>query len=437
MALWVAVIGLRARVPGASLRKDLAGLTVALTVFVVAIAVQLVPLSLKTLDSISPETLPVLAQLNLALGTSVAAAHPLSIVPADTIRGLIVIASLAVLAIGASQLLSLTGVDRVAYAIAVIGSLLALAGIVQKPLFTGKIYGFWTPQYRGSGPFGPFVNRNHFAGWMLMGLPVTLGAFCSVIARVSPSIQPGLREKVLWLASPHGSRLLLLLGAAGIMTLSLILTTSRSGIGVAGLAGVIIAGLALRRYQTAGQKIAVVGCLCTLLVVVVGWAGAGTIANRFATGDPYDLNGRAGAWKDATRVVSLFPLAGTGLNSYGVAMVFYQQFDKPVHYLQAHNDYLQLAAEGGLLLTLPAIACLGAFLVVVRRRFAQETVPTTYWIRAGAVVGLLAIALQEIVEFSLQMPGNGFLFVVLCAMAMHRTREGIRRPAGRAPRKTD
>ena len=61
------------------------------------------------------------------------------------------------------------------------------------------------------------------------------------------------------------------------------------------------------------------------------------------------------------------------------------------------------------------------FVRAVRRRFAQETSASTYWIRRGAVVGLLAIALQEIVDFSLQMPGNAFLFAVLCAIALHGT----------------
>ena len=170
-----------------------------------------------------------------------------------------------------------------------------------------------------------------------------------------------------------------------------------------------------------GRKIAALAIVSALLVLAIGWVGAGTIASRFSSADPRNVNGRTLVWKDAIEVARRYPIAGTGLNTYSVAMIFYQRFNRPTRYSQAHNDYLQLAAEGGLLLTVPAAIAIVVFVRVVRRRFAQETSASTYWIRRGAVVGLLAIALQEIVEFSLQMPGNAFLFAVLCAIALHRT----------------
>jgi hypothetical protein len=37
------------------------------------------------------------------------------------------------------------------------------------------------------------------------------------------------------------------------------------------------------------------------------------------------------------------------------------------------------------------------------------------------VVGLVAVALQSLVEFSLQMPGNAVLFTVLAAVALHQS----------------
>jgi O-antigen ligase len=91
-----------------------------------------------------------------------------------------------------------------------------------------------------------------------------------------------------------------------------------------------------------------------------------------------------------------------------------------VHYYEAHNDYLQLAVEGGAvmaLLVLLAILLLG---FAIRRRFRENHVPADlYWIRVGATLGLIAVGLQSIVEFSLQMPGNAALFTALIAMAFY------------------
>ena len=114
-------------------------------------------------------------------------------------------------------------------------------------------------------------------------------------------------------------------------------------------------------------------------------------------------------------------MTGTGLNTYGVATLVYQEHDLSYHYVQAHNDYLQLVAEGGALLAVPAVIIVGVFVAIVRRRFSEETGTTGYWLRVGAETGLAAIALQETVEFSLQMPGDAVLFAVLCAIALHRT----------------
>ena len=125
--------------------------------------------------------------------------------------------------------------------------------------------------------------------------------------------------------------------------------------------------------------------------------------------------------EDARIAAGLIPLTGTGLNTFGTAMFQYQTFIRDQHVYEAHNDYLQLAAEGGLLLSVPIVATLIVFVRAVARRFrAGEDDTRGYWIRVGAVVGLTAIAVQSIVEFSLQMPGNAALFVVLAAIALHR-----------------
>ena len=419
ITIGIAGVVLRA---GDSRRLGLAGPAAGFCAFLIAGFVQLAPMPLTRVASISPETTRVISELNLDVAAGTATRHPLSIAPLSSQIGLVLFASNALLVVGCSRLFAIRGARHTAEALAVLGVALALTGIIQKPLFNGKIYGFWTPLDGGS-PFGPFVNKNHFAGWMLMALPLTLGLLCGGIARGMRGVKPTWRDRVLWLSSSHASRLILLAAGAIVMALSLVLTMSRSGIVALGLAILITGGFVARRLRT-GRRAVAAAYLLVLVVVVVGWAGAETIASRFAEGDWNEFNDRRGPWADAIDIASRFPAAGTGLNTYGVATLFYQRHDLSHHYAEAHNDYLQLAAEGGLLLTIPAALCAGLLMLAVRRRFIQETSTGAYWLRVGAVTGLIAIALQETVDFSLQMPGNAMLLAVLCAIALHRAPEG-------------
>ena len=101
--------------------------------------------------------------------------------------------------------------------------------------------------------------------------------------------------------------------------------------------------------------------------------------------------------------------------------------------MEAHNDYLQLLVEGGWLVAVLALVLVGLFAREVRRRFCEgRDEGTGYWIRLGAVTGIVAIAFQEIVEFSLQMPGNAALCTVLCVIAVRKAsvKTGARRLLG-------
>lgn len=80
-----------------------------------------------------------------------------------------------------------------------------------------------------------------------------------------------------------------------------------------------------------------------------------------------------------------------------------------------------MAAEGWLLLGIPSVVTILAIASHVRRRL-REDVGSIWWIRRGAVMGLLAIAFQSIGESSLQMPGNAALSVVIAGVAFHNGR---------------
>ncbi len=401
-----------------------------------AIAIQLVPLPGVVLTLISPHARAVVSRLSPAFAAGLQPMHPASVWPQDTWTALALFAALSFLCTGAASLFTLTGARRFVEALTGFGALLALVGFVQKSLSNRYLYGFWELEM-GRNPFGPFINRNHFAGWMIMALPLALALLVAGIDQGMRGVKPGWRSRVLWFASPEANRLILVAGAAALMVLSLMLTTSRSGITAFALAMAVTGWFVTRMVRSRTRRLVAAVCLLLLAALALAWSGPAVIASRFAAADWGEFNNRRGAWADAWRVARDFPAVGTGLNTYWAAALFYQRHDMAFFYGQAHNDYLQLLAEGGLLVTLPAIVCLGVFVRDVRRAMRMRG-DASWWLRAGAVASLIAIGVQETVDFSLQMPGNAALFALVCAIALHppaaaAADDPARRPAEAEP----
>ncbi len=278
--------------------------------------------------------------------------HPLSIDPSGTWLGLAGLTALALLLVGTVRGLGRGSLRTLAAGIVVLGAALALVGIVQSGIYlhdpqkTGLVYGFWKPIF-GTDPFGPFVNRNHFAGWMLLALPVAIGYFTALVDRGMRGVKPVLRERVLWFSSPDASRVILVGLAILVMGLSLVLTFSRSGISGFLLAVAISAGVVLRRRTQRSKRAVTLAYLVLLVVLTVSWVGFDALVGRFADAEDTELGGRLPIWSDTVKVVRDFPWTGTGLNTYGTSMLLYQEHNLDTHNVEAHNDYLQLAAEGG------------------------------------------------------------------------------------------
>lgn len=391
----------------------------ALGIVALVAVVQIVPLPVDTLRWLTPETERVLRNYDVAFAVArPTPPHAVSLDPRATRLGLVALVCLALFLFGLSRSLRRRDVRHVVAGIIVLGVGLALFGLIQKALWNGKLYWFWTPQEQGES-FGPFVNRNHFAGWMLMALPLAIGYFCGRVAKGVERIKPGWHNRLMWLASPDATNTMLVGFAIVVMATSLVLTFSRSGILGLMAAAIVIAFVVIRRQSTGVRRTVAAAYVFSIVLVALAWAGLDLVVSRFAVNAANDMDRRVGAWNDAWHIFRRFPLAGTGLNTYGVATLFYQTINLTHHYDQAHNDYLQLAAEGGALLLLPAAAALVTFCAAVRKRFAAASAASTdYWIRVGAVAGLVAIALQELGEFSLQMPGNAVMFCLLAAIVL-------------------
>jgi O-antigen ligase len=175
--------------------------------------------------------------------------------------------------------------------------------------------------------------------------------------------------------------------------------------------------MAGRRQLSLARRVGVGATVVFVSIAVALWRGSDADASFLS--DPHDLFSRLDAWRDGWHLVRDFVCCGVGLNAYPTAMRFYQTRNLDVYVAQAHNDYLQLLAEGGLLVFIPALVAMALLVRAVRRNLAAARPESRgYWIRAGAAVGMIAIASQELVEFSLQIPANAFLFCTLAALAL-------------------
>ena len=115
---------------------------------------------------------------------------------------------------------------------------------------------------------------------------------------------------------------------------------------------------------------------------------------------------------------ALATTTGTGAGTYGTAIIAYQTAEPGYAIGQAHNHYLQIAAEGGFLVGVPALLTAATFLLLFRRRVVEDNTHNVL-VRAGAGAGMAAAMLQSFWETGLRMPANAMLFAVLAAIATH------------------
>jgi O-antigen ligase len=134
-------------------------------------------------------------------------------------------------------------------------------------------------------------------------------------------------------------------------------------------------------------------------------------------------------------MASDFLLTGVGAGAFERGMLLYQEGSRLFFFNHAHDEYLQLLAEGGLALTVPAaIAVLTAIALIVRQLRIDRTAMA--WVRVGAVSGMIAVAVQSIWDTGLRMPANGILFAVIAAIALHEPRLVSRSGATRSRTRT-
>ncbi len=415
---YLAACGLLALVQAGDIRRARTGdrwLDLSLASLVAAVWLQLLPLPASILTTISPETLTVIEAVRLTARDTTL--RGVSIDPGSTVWAAGVLTATVLLFLSARALFQYSGVRWPVRMIAGLGIVFATLGLAQAASGSGAVYWWWEPLGEGPDPFGTFINRNHFATWVIMATPACFG-YAITRLYVSVTDDPT-HHWTARLVSAFDGRALFLLFSAILMTVALMVNLSRSGmLGLA--AATVFVLMAGSRQIDRRRRRWLVAYVAVSAIIVAVFADTEALVDRFtqtvATG-----SGRIAIWRETLPMIGDFWVAGTGAGTYQTAMLVYQESDRVVYFNQAHNQYLQIAAEGGLLLSVPAAVALLSFLRLARRLIMNDRTAMC-WIRIGAAGGLVAVMMQNLWETGLRMPANAALAAVLAAVVVHAPR---------------
>lgn len=331
---------------------------------------------------------------------------------------------------------------RLLRAVAFTAIAVAAVGLLQRFSWNGKLLWFFVPWDWGvprvglPQTSGPFVSRNNFGGYLALTLPLVLAP---LLARTRLDLR--------------GSRLStqLLFGAgAAVVAVALFFSVSR-GAWVAGAVGIaaLLWGLlrlpeaervSFLRTKRAGLKAAAVMAAVILAFILVPTGGSelgSDIDRRLeqTVSSSASWDSRVQSWRDTLPMMADFPILGVGLSAWGTIFPKYDgSFFFGSQARRAHNDYVQLLAEMGLLgAGLLAAACLVAGRRLIR--LLAERSARGYVVHLAIASGLLALVVHEFVDFDLQMPGIAVTALVLLGLGLRDSwqTETERVSAGFAP----
>lgn len=281
-----------------------------------------------------------------------------------------------------------------------LGFFVSIFGILQYLTFNGKLYWFRVPRFGGVS-FGPYVNRNHFAGLVELLIPVALVPL--VLGKVR-------RERIL------------VVGLFALVPMvALVLSASRGGI-VSFAVEMLILFALLMVKRMGRRRVLAAGALIVVAVLGVSWIGVDKVLQRFSTTKTRDVTGgkRAAMREDSWRIFLDHPVLGTGLGTIQMVYPPYDSYYDNRTVNHSHNDYLEALAETG---TLGGLCC-GWFLVVLilksLKGWANLGSSLGASLNLSGLVGCSGILVHSLVDFNLHIPANALLFFVAAYMATAR-----------------
>jgi O-antigen ligase len=304
-----------------------------------------------------------------------------------------------------AQLIALTLVLS-GLAQAVYGGLMHMAG-ANVEIFGTVVYHSWQAS-------GGFVNRNHLAGFLEITLAMGIGLMVGSLRETGQrSWRQFWRDMAALLLSPRAPLRLILVA----IVIGLVMTRSRMG-NLAFFTSLLVAGgvaLVLSRHATRSTVILIASLIAIDVLIVGSWFGVDRTMQRIGQTTVRDVADRGDPTRAALRLAADYPVFGAGGGTFYTAFPRYRGPEIRGYFDFAHNDYIQFAAETGLVGlalagSLPVFAGVLAILALARRRD-----PLARGFAFAVLMGVVSLGIHSTVDFNLQIPANALAFMVLIA----------------------
>lgn len=320
--------------------------------------------------------------------------------PHDTISLALLYISYGILCFLSSQtFLRDSQARRLALIFSVYGAALASFALIQGISSNGKLY--WIRQPRmGGWIYGPYVNHNHYAGLMEMLVPIPLVLSLTRLASA----------KTRNLAA----------AAAAVMVGTIFLSGSRGGM-LAIVTELVILAVILTKQKRGLRSAIGLGLFLVIVIALLTWIGGGELSQRIASVGtshselPSDI--RSFINRDGFRMFLKKPVLGWGLGTFRVVYPQFRTFYTNFFVNEAHNDYLQLLVETGLLGFATMVWFLVSLYTTAVKKIKNWSVEISGAVTLACLLGLSGILVHSAVDFNLQIPANAALFYVLCTIA--------------------
>jgi tetratricopeptide (TPR) repeat protein/O-antigen ligase len=287
---------------------------------------------------------------------------------------------------------------RVVTAVILTGLAVSLLGIVQKIFWDGRI--FWMHSIdRAANPFGPYVNKNHYAGYISMVIPVSIGFLFSYNGKKCRLVKT------------------LVTVATAIMAGGMLYSLSRSGT-ISMLASLLFMALLLIKFKSVNLSSTMILIGAAILIVCVSLATLEPLARAFSNLNDVSWQARLWVWKGTAGIIDEHWLTGSGLGTFVHVFPGYRLPATRFFFDHVHNDLLELMAETGTVGFAIIFGFAGWFLVRTARRLSSRRDVWALNITAGFLASLAAIFIFSMSDFNLHIPANMLLFCIVTALVV-------------------